>query len=368
MDGFLVPPPDGTVLLQEFVLNLHGGEGHVPLQRFIQQQTHLPPVLRHKGQGGVQALAGVVQGNLLPVKDHGAAGLVETHDAVGDSQLPLAGQAADAQNLTLAHIQGDIAHRLTGHVHPQILDGHNGLGIGLFVLDLGAGGGTLHVAAHHPACDIVHTGLFGGDVPDHMAVPHDHHLVTHRENLVKAVGDEDYGDLLGGHGPDGIQQSLGLLLRENGGGLVQNQQLELILAQLTGNLCKLLVAHGHTADDHFRVDLHAHLLDGRGGPPVHLLVVQGVEPLAEDLGDHILFLGLPIEEDILCGGEAGNQGELLVDHADAGLQRVEGGVEHRLLPVDDDVALIAAGLPDNVHTEEDFHQCGLTRAVLTAET
>ena len=127
------------------------------------------------------------------------------------------------------------------------------------------------------------------------------------------------------------------------------------------------MAHGHTADDHFRVDLHAHLLDGRGGPPVHLLVVQGVEPLAEDLGDHILFLGLPIEEDILCGGEAGNQGELLVDHADAGLQRVEGGVEHRLLPVDDDVALIAAGLPDNVHTEEDFHQCGLTRAVLAAE-
>ena len=56
-----------------------------------------------------------------------------------------------------------------------------------------------------------------------------------------------------------------------------------------------------------------------------------------------------------------------MDHANAGLQRVERGVEHHFLPVDDDVALIAAGLPDNVHTEENFHQCGLACAVLTAE-
>ena len=181
------------------------------------------------------------------------------------------------------------------------------------------------------------------------------------------MGDEDHGDALSGHAPDGVQKGLGLLLGEHGGGLVQNQQLQLVLAQLPGDLGELLVAHRHTADDHFGVDLHAHLLDGLGGAAVHLLVVQGVEPLAEDLGDHVSLLGLPVEEDILRGGEAGDQGELLVDHADARLQRVKGGVEHRLLAVEEDVALIAAGLPDHIHAEEDLHQCGLARAVLAAQ-
>ena len=181
------------------------------------------------------------------------------------------------------------------------------------------------------------------------------------------MGDEDHRDPLGGHAPDGLQQGLGLLLRQHGGGLVQDQKFELVLAQLTGNLRKLLVAHGHTADDHLGVDLHAHLLNGRRGPAVHLLVIQGVEPLTENLGDHILLLGLPVEQNVLGGGEAGDQRELLVDHADARLQRVEGGVEHRLLAADEDVALIAAGLPDHVHAEENLHQRGLARAVLTAQ-
>ena len=56
-----------------------------------------------------------------------------------------------------------------------------------------------------------------------------------------------------------------------------------------------------------------------------------------------------------------------MDHADPGLQRVEGGVEHRLFAVDEDLALIAAGLPDYIHAEEDLHQRGLARAVLAAQ-
>ncbi len=54
-------------------------------------------------------------------------------------------------------------------------------------------------------------------------------------------------------------------------------------------------------------------------------------------------------------------------HADARRQGVEGGVELRLLAVDEDVAAVAAGLPDDIHAKEYFHQRGLTRAVLTAQ-
>ena len=100
---------------------------------------------------------------------------------------------------------------------------------------------------------------------------------------MEAVGDEDDGNTPGGHAPDGLQQGLGLPLRQHGGGLVQNQELQLVLAQLPGNLRELLVAHGHVADDHFGVDGDAHLLDGGGGPPVHLFIIQRVQPVAEHL-------------------------------------------------------------------------------------
>ena len=50
-------------------------------------------------------------------------------------------------------------------------------------------------------------------------------------------------------------------------------------------------------------------------------------------------------------------------HADAGLQRVEGGIENGLLPVQQDLPLIAAGFADHVHAEQDLHERALARAV-----
>ena len=61
----------------------------------------------------------------------------------------------------------------------------------------------------------------------------------------------------------------------------------------------------------------------------------------------------------------GNQAELLVGHADAGIQGVERALELHLLAVDADLALVAAGLADHVHPEQDPHEGGLARAVLS---
>ena len=54
-------------------------------------------------------------------------------------------------------------------------------------------------------------------------------------------------------------------------------------------------------------------------------------------------------------------------HADAGSQRVKGRFKLHLLAVDQNIALIAAGLADHVHTEEDLHERALTGAVFAAE-
>ena len=44
----------------------------------------------------------------------------EAEALLGDAQLALAGQAADAQDFPLSDVQADVAHRLAGHVHPQV--------------------------------------------------------------------------------------------------------------------------------------------------------------------------------------------------------------------------------------------------------
>ena len=54
-------------------------------------------------------------------------------------------------------------------------------------------------------------------------------------------------------------------------------------------------------------------------------------------------------------------------HADTRLQRVERRVEFHFLAVNQDVAAVAAGLPDDVHAEEYFHQGAFARAVLAAQ-
>lgn len=99
-------------------MDLHGGERHVPLQRLVQQQAHAAAILRHEGQRGVQTLAGTVEGDGLAVEFHGAAGLVQTHDTVGDTQLALTGQTADTQDLALLNVKVHVADDLTGAYPP----------------------------------------------------------------------------------------------------------------------------------------------------------------------------------------------------------------------------------------------------------
>ena len=98
---------------------------------------------------------------------------------------------------------------------------------------------------------------------------------------MKTMGDEDDGNALGGHIADGVQQRFGFLLRQHGGGLVQDQQLQVFLAELAGDFGKLLVAHRHAADDHFLVDLNAHFFDGALGAHIHFLIIESVHSIAE---------------------------------------------------------------------------------------
>ena len=184
---------------------------------------------------------------------------------------------------------------------------------------------------------------------------------------MQSVRDKDNGDALFRHGADGSQQRFRLLLGEHRGRLVQDQDLELILAELTRDLRELLVSDGHFADDHVLVDVKAHLVDGGLRTAGHFIIIKSIEPVSENLGDDVFLFRFAVQENILRGGKARDQGELLMHHADAGSQRVKGRAELYLLAVNEDIPLIAAGFPNHVHTEEDFHESALACAVFAAE-
>lgn len=54
-------------------------------------------------------------------------------------------------------------------------------------------------------------------------------------------------------------------------------------------------------------------------------------------------------------------------HADTGLQCVKGRIKGDFFTVDEDVAAVAAGFPNDVHTEKDLHQRGFARAVFACQ-
>ena len=113
------------------------------------------------------------------------------------------------------------------------------------------------------------------------------------------------------------------------------------------------------------VDMNAHLLDGFCRAFVHLLVVKRIEAVAEDFGDHVGFLRLAVKQNVFCRREAGNQRKLLMHHADTGFERIKRRREGNLLAMNQHVAAVAAGFPDDVHAEQDFHQGAFTGAVFT---
>ena len=163
----------------------------------------------------------------------------------------------------------------------------------------------------------------------------------------------------------GADQDLGLRLREHGGRLVQDEEAGLLAVDLAGDLGELLVADGHLGDEHVRVQLDAQLGDRVLGARAHVRPVQHAHAVPEHVVQGRALHGLAVQDDVLRRREAGNEAELLVRHADACIQRVERAVEVHFLAVDANLAFESSGLPDHGHPEQDAHEGGLARAVLS---
>ena len=132
-------------------------------------------------------------------------------------------------------------------------------------------------------------------------------------DLLELVGDDDDSFIVIAHGAEDIKESVGLLGGEDGGGLVQDQDVSAPVEHLN-DLYGLFFRHGHFIDLLVGVDVEA------------VLVTDGL-----DLGGHLLDVAPPrllqTQRHVLRCGEHVHQFEVLVDHADAQVKGVLGGAD-----------------------------------------
>jgi hypothetical protein len=185
-----------------------------------------------------------------------------------------------------------------------------------------------------------------------LAPSQDGDAVGDLQHLLELVGDEDDRGPFLGEGPHDLEELLGLLGRQDGGGLVEDEDVRLSVEGLD-DLDALADPDRQVLDQ--RVGRNAQVVpvgefhDARTGGRL----VEAAEWGAR---------GLDPEHDVLGDGEDRDEHEVLVDHPDPRGDRVAGVVEGDELVVDEDLALIRL-----IEAVEDVHERGLARPVLAEQ-
>ena len=142
-----------------------------------------------------------------------------------------------------------------------------------------------------------------------------------------------------------------LLRRQHRGRLVEDQHLRPAVERLE-DLDALLLGDGDVLDPRVRVD----------GEPVALGQLSHAFPRLREVDQLGAVRRLRAEHDVLGDGHHRDEHEVLVHHPDPAADRVLGGRELDLLPVQEDLALVGV-----VEPVEDVHQGRLAGAVLAEQ-
>ena len=171
------------------------------------------------------------------------------------------------------------------------------------------------------------------------------------EHLVQLVRDEDDRHPLGDEAAEDLEELDGLLRRQHGGRLVEDEDVGAAVQRLE-DLDALLLTDRDVPDARARVDVEAELIGeladaALGGGRVE---------------QHAVPARLRREHDVLGDGHHRDQHEVLVHHPDPCVDRVVRRAELDRLAVEQDLALVGP-----VEPVEDVHQRRLAGAVLAEE-
>ena len=315
----------------------------------------------------MERLPRVVQRGGFAKKLNLARAGINAHHAVGNTDLALTGQTADAEDFAFAHFEGDVAYRLARHIHRQMAELQRDRRIRAHLARLGGDEGGFALAADHHFGQPGHVGVLRTALGDELSVPQDGDAVRGVDDLVQPVRDKDDGDAARGDILHHLEELRRLALGQHGGRLVKHEQLHAPLVNLAGDFHKLHIADRQTGHEGIFVNRHAHVIQRPARVGGHRLHIQRFKVFAEHAGNHARPADFAVELDVFGDGEARQQHELLMHHADALGHRVMRRGNGRLLAVEIDFAAEAACFVDDGHAEEHIHQRALSRAVFAQQ-
>ena len=278
------------------------------LQGVIQYQAVLVPVLGNVAHTRVGTVSDAGLGNIHTAKGEAAlAVLLQSGQRMNKFGLTVALDACQTHNFAGTDLEGNVFHRVA-------LVGLGGDGNALHIQHhiAGSGSGLVHlqldVTAHHEPGHLLDGGIFHIHGAHVLALAQDGAAVRHGLDFRQLVGNEEDGFSFFLEAPHDVHQLVNLLGGQDGGGLVENQDLIVSVEHLQ-NLHSLLHTNGDVGDLGVRVDPQAVPL-GQG----HDLFTGFL------LLEHSQMGILHAQDDVVQHGEVFHQLEVLMDHAN-----VQGG-------------------------------------------
>ena len=320
------------------------------LQRVVQNQTVLVPVLGDVAHAGLAALTDGRVGNFLSAEaDAARAHRLKAGQSRHELGLPVALDARQAHDLARAHLKRHVLDRVGGvHAAPDrhvlhIQDDFTGRAI--LLLDLQA-----DRTAHHHAGEFLLGGVLDVHGADALALAKHGAAVGHGHDLGQLVGDEEDGLALLGEASHDFHQLVDFLRGEHGGRLVQDEDF--------------VVAVEHLEDLHALLHADRYIFNQGIGINAHPIPIAQFQNLFAG----VLLLKkaqsgvLCAEDDVVQHGEDVHQLEVLMHHSDVQRVCVVGIVD-----VDDLAVLLDGSLIRLIQAEQHAHQRGLARAVFSQQ-
>jgi hypothetical protein len=295
---------------------------HVLGERPVEQEALRLAVLRREPEAGGDRRGGAPGGEpSARDADLAGAGVVEAVDQAQQLGPAGADEAADADHFAGADLERRVAD-VAPAAEAANLQNHLARGVGPL------GEQLLDLAADHELDQPGRRGV-GRQAGGHRAAVRQHrHAVSDPGDLVQAMRDVDHADAVRAEPPDDAEQRLDLVVVEDRGGLVHDEQAD-PLGQGARDRDDLLA--GGPQRSHERVGRYARVVEPReqrGGLAPHAPAVEQPTPVE-----------LVAEEDALRHGQVLDEVELLVDRGDAARERSARLALRQRLAVDPDLAL-----------------------------
>ena len=334
---------------EEAACALEGTEHHVFGHSHGGNQPHAQAILGHIGNMNARAINRQRIHSLDFLAARRDDAVFRHGDAcqrVAQLLLATAGDACNAENLSRIGVKRKVfdAFRAGYAAHREVAHRK----IGLYFAALGAIQGELRRIAHHIRGKLVGRNGLHIQLLNEFSLAQNRHLVGHGKKLVDLVADKHHAFAFVLHAAQHIKQAVSFLRGKHRGRLIQDQYFRAAIERLD-DFHRLLFRNRHFGDFPVWIDMKAVLVNHCADFRAHLSAIkQNAALLTQD--------------NVLRGAEHIHQHKMLMNHADAQLVRCFGRINHSLIAIHPNFAVVRL-----INARQHVHQRGFAAAVFSQQ-